>query len=360
MAESDFSIRTINGLVTRFAAEAVPDNTLQTLFETRGRRVAPDRGGEEVSWDEVTHSRHLAPMTGRDSPFPIATDPTIAKRTIVIADIKVMKRIPGSRLFYQRGLGKLTPDSRQWVDLQIRDALKIVRNTKEYLASGALFGSTVVSPVTVPGSKVTFTLTQATNAYVAANPWSDPATDIVTVEVPALKADFEQTCGRAPAQAIITPEISTSIRKNDELLNLLDEKTKHEFARTTGRQVGPAHGSFDLGELRWDVNGSGYMPEGGAFTRYMATLDKGVLLPADLSDVLGYSKARGMVPDGPEIASLEQAERLVQEAPQEGAYGYAARAGNPKTDIELYIGERVIYFLIEPTSVCVFDTIPGN
>lgn len=356
--EEVFGVRTLNGMVEKFAAEAGLNSMFRDLFRM-GRQFAPE--GTVAEWDEVQFARHLAPVVGPDAPFPLVQNTTVTNRSSSMAHIKIAKRIPASKLFNERAPGSLTADGGLYVASQIRDALKLIGNTVEYMCAQSLLGTLTVNSTNIPGTTVPFTITYSPNTYSASASWATVTTDIPGTELGALKQDFLQTSGLLPRLAITAGAVQGYIAKNDFVTLLLQNQSGELLARSAATLIGTALEGFELGGLRWKVNESGYVPEGGSFTRYMGSdADKFILLPdeSQLGDVLGFAEGYGLVPTGNGLASAEQAASLVARAPGRGLYSYAHRAPDNPADVFVYIGWVGLPIVMQPSAVCIANTTP--
>jgi hypothetical protein len=351
-----FGVRSLSDLVVAFGAEEALDSMGQNLF-TRGRVMEP--AADVVEWDEFQLHRHLAPVTGRDSPFPLLEHATRINRTSSMAHIKIAKVIPAAKLYHEREPGMLVPNAQGVVDQEARDLVKIVRKTIEYLSWRSLEGSCVVSAATIPGSELTFTITYAVNTYTAAAAWTTAGTKILSVELPALKRDHLQSAGMLLRQVVADGTVIGSIYGNTEVQGFLQNQLGEQFARAGVVMQGPAFDGFELGSLNWASNESGYVPQGGAYTKYISATDRAVGLPADgeLRDVLGMALGRGFVPAGPDVAPMAGAAGMVMPAPTRGFYSYAERCTDP-AGVKVYVGWVGLPIVLFPAGVTLIDTVP--
>lgn len=355
-----FQPRSLSGLVEVFAREDAMSRTALSLFEGSARRIDPVVDGS-FEWDETQFSRHLAPSVGRGGPAPIATPVTQVVRNSAPAHIKNSKRIPAYKLHGDRGPGSLLPNAQAVIDQEMRDLVKVIGNTKEYLAMRTLFGSVVVNSSTVPGTTVPFTLTFSNNTYTASTTWAAASTSILGVEVPAAKIDFMQAIGLVPARVITGATVAGYLGSNSEIINLLAPQNGAMLARSAGQMFSAAaFEGLQIGQLLWQITEEGYVPEGGSFTRYVPATDKAVMLPGDgdLMDVLGMAEGYGLVPAyGGDVVPVAGAEFAVDKAPSRGMWSYAVRHTNP-LEIELISGWCGLTVLLTPNGVCVLDVVP--
>jgi len=353
-----FGLRSLNGMVRAFDKETRLNTMFQDLFREKGRQMETEGTDETIEWDETQLSRSLAPIVGRDSPHPMRQNTVTINRTSSVAHIKEGKFIHAHKLYGERGPGELKANAELFVDLQIRDLVKRAKNTIEYLSVNTLNGTVTVNPTTVPGSKVTFTIAYAPNTYTATNSWATLATRISSQEIPALKQDHLQASGLLPRRALIGGTIQGNIAGNTEFQNLMRDRLGPEVAQSAGTLFGQALGGFELGDLTWDVNEAGYVPDGGVFTRFIPATDDLFLLPADedLPDVLGMALGLGLVP-GNDVGPADMAAELIRPAPQRGFYSYAVRSLNP-LGVWIYVGWVGMPLLVFPSGLTVADVVP--
>jgi hypothetical protein len=353
-----FGVRTLSGIVEAFAKEQRNNTLFQSKFAA-GRPLLPD--GDIAEWDEVQMHRHLAPVVGRDSPFPLLEHTTRINRTSSMMHIKLSKKIPAAKLFSERAPGDLRADAQAVIDLELRDMVKVIMNTVEYASAQSLNGTLTVNSTNIPGSSQVFTVTYSTNTYTASNSWATASTGLLSAELPALVDDCRQTSGLEPQEIICGREIAGYVYGNSQVVNLLQSPIGGVLAQTNAARQGPAWGNFRLGDLNWQVSIGGYVPQGGSFTKFMPATDAFFCLPGaeDLPNVLGMALGYGFVPGDADVgpATPQNAANMVARAPSRGFYAYATRTINP-VGIELFVGWVGLPVVLFPSGVCVGDAVP--
>lgn len=350
-----FGTRSLNGKVEIFAQDVTRTRVFQGKFR-QGRKLTAEDGSME--WDELRYSRGLAPFTAPHGQFPEGDNLTRVLRKSAVAHIKRSRVLDPDRLFYQRAPGELKPNAQGYLEGEMRDMVNEIGNSLEYISAESMRGTVTINNTNVPGSTVTFTLSYSPNTYTASAAWGTAGTKLLSVEFPALKQDFEQTSGEAPAQGIAGSTVEGYIVGNTEVTNFAQPLMGQRFIEQSGTREGPMLGGLAVGGIPFRITEGGYVPEGGAFTRYMPTTDQAIILPADerLIDVLGWAEGRGLIPQqqyGPASAAAE----LIQLAPQAGWYSYAMLEGNGPR-IRVCVGYVGLPVVIRPDAVMVVDGTP--
>lgn len=349
-------LRSLNGKVEAFGKDVTRTGVFRQKFQSYGRKLVAEDGTFE--WDEVTYGRGLAPVTGHAAPFPEGNPLGTVHRKSSVVHIKRMRRLDPYRMHYEREPGTLRPNAAAYVEREMKEAMNEIMATHEYLSAESLRGTVTVNPTNIPGSTQSFTITYSPNTYTASNSWATAATKIISVELNQLKADVEQTCGLSPAQVIGGAAVNGYITGNSEITNYAAPLMGQRFIEQGSVREGPMLGGLLVGGLTWTITEGGYVPEGGAFTRYLPTVDEAIVLPPDgeLSEVIGWVEGRGMIPAqqyGPASAAAD----LCAPAPQQGWYAFAMLDGNGPAILLCvgYVGNPVV---LRPAAVCVANLIP--
>lgn len=333
-------------------AEQREEHSASKLFATSGRPLQPR--GHTASWDEVGFHRHLAPVTGRDSPHPRVKRLPARKRECVMATIKAYKDLPGSALWLQRAPGFDVADAEHVLSVELEDLAQIIANTREYLATGALLGRIEVSEQTVPGSEIEFTIEFGNRSARALSPWADPNTKIRSGELLRLKRLFKDEAGVKAGYALTEPGIEGQLVNNAEVKAFV--KGKQAEAVLKNLTLTGTNPQWDgLAGLAWRFTDGTYKPEGGQVTRYFPQ-DTVVVLPEAprLKDVLGYAEGVTHVPDGARFTLVpDAAPRAFR--PVRGFYSYAVPMDDP-FGIRLYAGWRGLPVILDPNAVLVYRT----
>ena len=343
---------TLTGLVARFADHAT-EHACTGLFQASARPLRP--GGSTASWDEVRFGRHLAPVTGPESPHPRAEPLGVVRRQCALASIKLYKDVPAAHLFLDP-----TPDedvrrrAETLLAQELLDLGTLIANTREYLAASALLGRIDVNERTVPGSDVAFTVEFGNRRARALTPWSDPNTRLRSAELLRLKRLFKDEAGRRAGVALTEPGVDSAFVQNEELKAYAARKLGAEILANL-ELTGTNPQWEGLAGLSWRFTDGTYRPEGGAVTRYFPRETVVVLPEAErLKDVLGWAEGRVFVPRGPRHVLDVQ---LVTDAVRErrGVYAYAEVRTDPCA-IRIYAGWTGLPVVLDPSAVLVYRT----
>lgn len=348
MAAQDpiFGVDSLTETITSFANE--PDSDRITGLFRAGRSI--ECLGDSVSWDEIEMHRHLAPITGADSPSIHQGQATKRVRSSALAHIKISKTIQGSKLFKERGPGSLASNADEVLAYELKDLQKMIGASVEYLCTSALLGTITVSNSTIPGTTVSFTVSFSPNTYSYSGDWATVSTKLASAEIPALMKDHRAASGMIPRIAITEPDVTGYILANTEAQTLLKNAVGAAWLQRSAfdDRFGPG---LQVGGLDFRTSDGVYTPEGGAATRFF-TADRVVTLPgeSEMGGVLGLAEGYGVVPTGPAFGA-EGASGL-RLAPTKGYYAYSMPSGDP-AGVKLVAGWVGLPILLFPSGVTV-------
>ena len=258
------SVETLTGMIQTFADQA-ENRSCSALFSRAARPLYPE--GDSASWDEVVFSRHLAPVSGPDSPHTRAKRLGRSKRSSSMAMVKVYKDLPSSHLFLQRAPGSNMADAEAVLTAELEDLANLIANTKEFLACGALLGKIEVSPQTVPGSDINFTVDFGNNKADAQQAWNDPAAEIRSKEMLRIKQLFKDQSGMRAAIGITEPTVEGYLVQNVEIREFAKQPLGAVILRNLNLSgVNPQWEI--LAGLSWQFTDGTYKPENADVQRY--------------------------------------------------------------------------------------------
>jgi hypothetical protein len=346
------TVPTLTGLVKTFADQA-GNRACTEFFRRHGKPLFPL--GESVSWDEVEYARHLAPISGPESPHTRAKRLGVKKRSSAMAYVKVYKDLPASHLFLSRAPGLNSQDAEQILASELEDLGNLLGATIEFLSASALSGKIVVTAATVPGSDVFFEVDFGVANAPSAASWADPATKIRSEELARIKQVYKDGSGNAAEVVIAPASVDGLLVKNTETRELIKDSLGVAILQNLPLSgVSPALSL--LGGLRFQYMDGTYKPEGGPVTRYLPEHSL-VVLPHEtrLPQVLGFAEGRVHVPAGPLFGKPESTTGLVTEL--RGYYAYAELRTDP-IGIRVYAGWHGLPLVLNPSSVLNYRIVP--
>ena len=346
------SVETLTGMIQTFVDQA-ENRSCSALFARSARPLFPQ--GDSASWDEIEFSRHLAPVSGLDSPHTRSKRLGRRKRASTMAMVKVYKDLPASHLFLNRAPGMNTADAESVLTAELEDLANLIANTKEYLACGALLGTIDVNEVKVPGSDVEFTIEFGNARANATESWADEDTKIRSGQLIELKQLYKDQSGMRAEIGITEPGVEGYLVQNKEI---------REFAKESLGGVVLSNLNLNgvnpqwerLAGLNWRFTDGIYKPQGQPVTRYFDK-DTVLVLPAEsrLQQVLGWAEGKVHVPAGPLVGGPQAALSLIQEL--RGSYAYAEIRTDP-VGIRVYAGWYGLPVILNPNAVLMFNVIP--
>ena len=214
------SVPTLTGLVKTFADQS-SNRTCTDFFRRHGKPLFPL--GESVAWDEVEFARHLAPVSGPESPHTRARRLGVKKRSSAMAYVKLYKDLPASHLFLSRAPGLNSQDAEQILASELEDLANLLANTIKFLSATALGVKIVVSDQTVPGSDVFFEVDFGVAREASLTSWADPATKIRSEELGRIKQVFKDTSGNQSEVVIAPASVDGLLVRNPDTRELIKD-----------------------------------------------------------------------------------------------------------------------------------------
>ena len=342
------SVDTLTGLIRTFADQS-DNRSCTTMFAENARPLLP--AGESVSWDEVEFSRHLAPVTGPDSPHTRTKRLGVRKRSSTMAMVKVYKDLPASHLFLQRAPGSNFQDAEAILSAELEDMASLIANTKEYLACRALLGKIEVDAQKVPGSDIAFTVEFGVPTLVAPTSWGNPATKIRAEELGKLKQVYKDQSGQRAEIVVTEPTVEGYLVSNPDVRELARDALGLTILNNLNLQgVNPQWAL--LGGLNFRFTDGTYKPEGGAIERYFPK-DHLLVLPglARMPQVIGWAEGKVHVPAGPLFGGAQGATSMIREL--RGSYAYAEVRTDPM-GVRVYAGWYGLPVVLNPNAILVY------
>jgi hypothetical protein len=345
MAESlldlAFSVSTLNSskLIEKFP-QTPKDTLAQDLFRSKGQSLEVVK--DVARWQEVELSRKPAAFTGSRSPATVVEGVAGAFKSCVIADVRIASDpIPLSEITSERA-------AQNWIEKENVDKRKRMAIAREIFAWQCLKGSVSISNTTVPGSKVSFSWTQAVQALAPVTDWSQATTKIASAELEAYQAAYHDACGLEIERMLIDAKVHEYLKRNTEIQALYapnTDKTRTPLT-TNGRSFELEGIEFDVTRHKADIDGT--------LTKHLG--DKRLIaLPSDaaLKNVLGHAEGFGSIPReaiGSDYGTMGGL------APSAGEYSYAYTIPDPAA-VVLVFGWRGLFVLTFPEAVGYDDDV---
>lgn len=342
-----FSLATLNNpeVIQKFG-EARYNRYAQDLFFMHGRDYSEEAQKNVAMWREISLSREPAPFVGRRSGGGGVEGVDEAVKTCVMADVRMETQpIP---------IDEVTSETAAQNILASEGMSNAMRRTisKEILAWGVLKGSAAINANTVPGSKVSFTLTFGVTPLTQDQSYAENTSPIVSKHLDLNQQTYHDACGLEFKRLIADGLVKRYVRQNSEVVNLISGVQPSgapgiRLVTDPNTVLGAGFKSFELEGLQWDIHRAKYSA-GGNLTKYLGD-NKFIALPGDpeLRQVLGYAQGRGAFP---REALGFGVDGMGVQAPQLGDYSYAYTTPSPGAVILVH-GWRGLFFLTHPEAV---------
>lgn len=339
-----FSVATMNDptLIEKFPSESL-ETYAQDLF-AKGQELEVVK--DVARWNEASLSRAPAPFVGKRSPAVGVEGLAFQAKTAVIADIRIASNpIPLDEITSERA-------AQNALAMENRDKRKRIRIAKELLAWQTLKGSVSISAATVPGSKISFSFTQAVTGLAPLASWATAATKIASSELDNLATVYHDACGLQPKRLVVDNNVHKYLRQNTEVQALV---ASYQNPDKRGTVNAPTGQSFEFEGLTVDVTRAKY-DLSGTLTKYLGA-DGLIALPGDseLPLVLGRAEGFGAIPREA-IGAADSLSALGGQAPSAGEYSYAYTIPEPAAVVMVF-GWRGLFVLTFPEAVGYDDSV---
>lgn len=214
-----FMAETMTTQVEEFADQAEHTSFLE-VYEA-GEQIRPM--GNKFTYDEVTYSRGMAPVTGTQSPSKQHKPLNVKLRAGHVYAIKEHVDLPAEILMMARGTGQSDVDPQGWLNKNLKELTNRVQRTRNYWAAQSLHAASVdlgAFPNADLPTGTTLTYPVATLSSVGA--WSAAGTKIRSAEINPLIRTYRRNTGYRPGCAYASDVIEGYITQNTELANPVD------------------------------------------------------------------------------------------------------------------------------------------
>lgn len=319
------------------AVQVFEQEPSQTLFSDMFATNRKPCNGPTTMWDEMDYLRRLASVMGDDSPFPLVNPNDKKPQAAPLIHLKAGKKLSAYKLMEWRAMGMRDADVAKSIQAELKSLYKIIAASREYICAQALLGSIDTSQI--EGSEYTVTFTYGVST-LAGGAWSNPATELLGTELPAIVQKYVAAAGREPGITIINDQMEQNLLKNTSLKAWAQQQygANFLFAKTADAKV---LNGVQLMGLDWYKSFGGYVPTGGAFTRFMPT-NKILSMPTrdGVGDFLELAEGFGAIPvNAFGGGDASQAAANFRRADKPGLYAYSVGSSNP-AGVEIYVGYR--------------------
>jgi len=349
--------QTLTGLVKAFFDQS-RNRMLQSMFFGKKKNIL----GEYAKFHTIRASRGLAPIVGRRDTAVEQNLLGLEEREVAPLNILVSKTLYATDVLQggwptpgREGPGlQLLPNAAQRVADEVQDLVNMVPATLEWAAGKLLFTGTIpISAANVPGSKftktITFDNTQTLNGGSAF--WSTSSSKLVTdthsgaldrASFPAIKHKMRSVAGLEASRILVNFLQTAELQANTEIQNIFR-------GSVPGAPVMPA--SIDAINTVTKAQGlnlefmeynAGYVPSGGAFTRFVP--DGYYCALPDTNEFFEMHEGYGEIPVGPIVGAVGTPSAAggldLIKLSSPGIWSYAVLNPKPPLSWELFVGYR--------------------
>lgn len=216
-----FMAETMTAQVVEFADQA-EDRSFLAVYEG-GDRILPE--SNKFTYDEVTYSRGMAPVTGTQSPSKARPPLGVKLRAGHVFAIKAHVDLPAELVMMARGAGQTMSDPEGWLNNNLQNLVNEIQRTRNYWAAQSFLASSGQVDLNsfpnsdVPGSTI---LTYPIASLSANASWATASTKIRSAEINPLKKTYRRNVGFDAAYAIASDDVEGYITQNTEISNPVD------------------------------------------------------------------------------------------------------------------------------------------
>ena len=285
MSFNDFSIlkpENLTGVIKAFVTPEV--HVAQNEIFTKKRNV--DFG--TATWDEVIGTRYLANFNVQDGAATPKPRMTIKQRSDRVLSVFEFINLPQTFLNWTRYPGTESEKRiEQKITDELDDAFRRIERTKEFLCWMALTGQLTISQ-SRPAAPIKQVVNWPVHAQSYVADWSNAATKIVSSELEALHAHYEENTEFEIAKAYFNRLTQNYLWNNTEVRYVISDNYK-DTLRTAPYIV-------DVDGIGWRRVNKGYLNPSDVFQKYIA--DKYIIfLPDEVDRVVEMQEASMLIPN---------------------------------------------------------------
>lgn len=316
-----FMAETMTATVEEFAEQSEERSFIE-VYEA-GDRILP--AANVFTYEEISYSRGMAPVTGPDSPTKARTPIGVKDRAARIYAVKGHVDLPATLLAMIRGVGQQEPDPEGWLNRNLQNLVNEINRTRNFWAAQSILTSNgQVDLSAFPNTDFPAgggpVLEYPVVAVNAANSWAQANTLIRSAEINPLKRTYRRNVGFNCGRAIASDTVEGYITQNTELSNAVNgvqtlAQRKIETSYLEGgslMNVGGIDFRFDRDYYVTDANQAAADAADSAATVTDVITDPdlvAILPPASRSmECFAVAEGRVFVPSGPVSAVLASAD----------------------------------------------------
>lgn len=226
-----------------------------------GKNLFPEKpiDTDTAKWDEIHQNRDMADYVVPDGESNIVARLGVIQRSATVACLKEKKQLKGSTLAWLRKPGA---ETLKYGEQAVRDELADLDSRLEFRREWARW-SALTGTLTVAQANVKFVVDygiDGTHKPTVGTSWSDVSADIIT-DLTTWKQLVQQDSGEQATTVYMNSVTMSYMLKNTGIKSLMGEQLKTQVLQSgyITRVMG----------LDFIVYDAGYLPEGGAFTKFV-------------------------------------------------------------------------------------------
>lgn len=344
--------------------------------------------GTKVTFDKVTIDRGLAPFTDPDgdphevnetdeSTETFDTVSIVLERGIPARDVAINKRAFSDDI----GTALFNTDAARRIEIYLAEMVGQARRSREEFMKLSYFKPSGFSTQDIGGSKIKteFAWNHSVVSIPNGEKWDDAATPVLSSpnHMIAIHSKLNEG-GRAPYQFISDDTITAALMGNTQVAGFANNQAaglKKDFLTNYLSQYnqeaemkgadpwGPQFQNTwqGLGNIPWWIQMTHGYASSGTFKKFLTDPDgkgKGIVLPEDLTNCIGYAEAPAFVPS--ELyGRLIGTSQLIKEAftKQYGLVVYAYMSAKAPWKIILHVEIHFGFAILAPKRVLLVDKI---
>lgn len=323
-----------------------------------GERLLPT--GDTVKWDEMRYSRDLAPVTGQSSPSTATKPVGVIKKFAPIVAIKEHVDLDARFMLMAKGFGAEMPNPAEVLATNLQNLTNRVLRTLNFWAAQSMLapgGSVDLS--TIPNSQLTgVTLVYPIQSISSTGQWSDPALNIRSAEINALKRTYQRASGLRAQRAVASDVVEGYITGNNQVNNLVAGGGLAGRMLETSFEDGG--GVVNFGGLGWQFARDYYAADGTPDTTVDVISDTDLVAilpdPSLWNQCFAMALGEAIVPSGP-ISALVGGNPLNLLTRQRGFCAWVELITNP-IGLRLHVEWHGMLIQKVRNAVCRYNTTP--